>query len=254
MTRMILAGLVGLLAGCGDKDETAVAADDTDEGGLFNEIVYPTGSEILIYTGHGGVDGDGGAPGGTELIATHWTATYGWKVRVKDIIPTKLDKYRAIVMMAPGAKDEVAFSLDLANQLLEAMALGTRVIILGDNDSCSGSSVNNLMDLMGISLRYSGQASEPNVVVEVDAFNFDTQITTNLTELRLNDPCYLDPGTGGELLFATEDNQTVGVAQRLLIGGEVVLVGDFRFLDDTGYIDYADNMQLADNLVNIEPE
>jgi hypothetical protein len=258
MKRMTLAGLLGLLlgmAGCGDKSEADDSGDDSGSTfDPFSNITYPEGSEILIYTGHGGVDGDGGAPGGTEEIAAHWTSTYGWKVRVKDIIPSKLDKYRAIVMMAPGAKDEVPFSQALAEQLLDAMAVGTRIIILADYDSCGSSAVNNLMDLMGLTLRYTGQTSEPNVVIQVDAFNFDSQITTDLTALRFNDPCYLDPGTGGELLFATEDNQTVGVAQRVLVGGEVVLVGDFRFLDDTGYLDYDDNKKLADNLVNIEPE
>lgn len=258
MTRMIQVGLLGLLLGtmgCGDKseaDDTAAGADDNFDP--FSEITYPEGSEILVYTGHGGVDGDGGAPGGVETISTHWSNTYGWKVRIKDIIPTKLDKYRAIIMMAPGAEDEVPFSLDLANQFRDAMANGTRIIILADYDSCGSSAVNNLMDLMGMSLRYSGQASDPNVVIQVDAFNFNTQITTGLAALRFNDPCYLDPGGSGELLFATEDNQTVGVVQRLLVGGEVAIVGDFRFLDDTGYLDYDDNRQLADNLVNIEPE
>ena len=258
MTRIMHAGLLGLLlgvAGCGDKaegDDTA-NTDSGDGFDPFGDITYPEGSEVLIYTCHGGVDGDGGAPGGTETIAAHWTSTYGWKVRIKDIIPSKLDKYRAIVMMAPGAKEEVAFSATVADQLLGAMALGTRVIILSDYDSCGGSAVNNLMDLMGLDLRVSGQTSEPNVVVQIDAFNFDSQITTGLTALRFNDPCYLDPGDSGSLLFATEDNQTVGVAQRVLVGGELVIVGDFRFLDDTGYIDYDDNKLLADNLVNIEP-
>ncbi|MFT5683813.1 MAG: hypothetical protein ACI8RZ_004745 [Myxococcota bacterium] len=257
MTRMIQASLLGLLlgvTGCGDKSEADdTAADSGSDFDPFTNITYPEGSEILVYTGHGGVDGDGGAPGGVESISAHWSSAYGWKVRVKDIIPTKLDKYRAIILMAPGAEDEVPFSLDLANQFRDAMALGTRIIILADYESCGSSSVNNLMDLMGMSLRYSGQASDPNIVVQVDAFNFNNQVTTDLTALRFNDPCYLDPGDGGELLFATEDNQTVGVAQRLLVGGEVVMVGDFRFLDDTGYLDYDDNKTLADNLVNIEP-
>lgn len=255
--RLIHASTLGLLlslTGCGDKSEADDTAADTDGGfDPFSDITYPEGSEILIYTGHGGVDGDGGAPGGTEAIAAHWTSAYGWKVRVKDIIPSKLDKYRAIVMMAPGAKEEVAFSATLAEQLLDAMELGTRIIILADYDSCGGDAVNNLMDLMGLSLRYTGITSDPNIVVEVDAFNFDSQITTGLTSLKLNDPCYLDPGDSGQLLFATEDNQTVGVAQRVLVGGEVVLIGDFRFLDDNGYLDYDDNKVLADNLVNIEP-
>ena len=253
--RLIHASTLGLLlsVGCGDKEGEDTATDTGDGFDPFGDITYPEGSEILIYTGHGGVDGDGGAPGGTEEIAAHWSSTYGWKTRIKDIIPSKLDKYRAIVMMAPGAQEEVTFSATLAEQLLAAMAMGTRIIILADYDSCSSSAVNNLMDLMGLSLRYTGQASDPNIVVEVDAFNFDSQITTGLTSLQLNDPCYLDPGDSGELLFATEDNQTVGVSQRVLVGGEVVLVGDFRFLDDSGYLEYGDNRQLADNLVIIEP-
>ena len=249
MTVMLL-----LLIGCTDKDGDGTDSA-TDTGASFTpapEYTYPTGDEILVYTGHGGADGAGGVGGAVETISAHWLSTYGWETRVKDSIPSDLSKYRAIIMMAPGSSDLENFSASNAEQFSEALRIGTRLVILADNGTCSNTAVSNLLDLMGVSIRFTGEAADANMVVSVDAFNFDNQITTGLTELRLHDPCYADAG-GGEMLFADEDNNIVGVAERPGFGGDIALIGDMRFLDDTGYLDYVDNLQLADNLVTIEP-
>ena len=93
---MGMLALGALLAGCGDKE-----ADETGGPGLVGDALYPSETEVLVYSGNGGADGDGGGDGGVEAVSARWEGL-GYTVRTKDEIPSDLEKYRAIVMMAPG--------------------------------------------------------------------------------------------------------------------------------------------------------
>jgi len=241
--------VMAMFLACGDKIEVG---DDTGSEGL-NPMRYPSGDEILVYTGHGGVDGDGGASGEVEIVSARWQSTLGYQTNVRDVIPTDLSDYRAIIMMAPGYHESENFSASDVKQLRAALANGTRLIILADNQTCSEASVSNLLGLLDVTVRFDGFASTAANLVQVETFNYESQVVEGLTEVLLHAPCYATDGDAGEMFFADKDNNVVGVRQQFGGGGDVVLIGDYRFLDDTGYLDYVDNALLADNLVIVQP-
>lgn len=239
-------------AGCGDKDDTG----DDDSGGnaLGGGVRYPSGEEVMIFTGHGGADGDGGAPGSVDLVAAHWESTYGYTIRYKEDLPTEVLKYRAIVMMAPGYYGGAApFTKGEVLQLKEMLAQGSRIIILAESGTCGDAQVNQLLVDLGSTISMNGSGADAAGLFTINSFNFDSQANQGVSELLMHGPCYIDPGTGGEPLFADEDGSVIGAFQYPGPGGDIVVIGDFRFLDDTGYREEADNALLADNLVTIAP-
>lgn len=240
-----------LLAGCGDKDTDT--AGDTG-GGIGNGVRYPSGDEIMIFIGHDGADGDGGAPGAVEQVAAHWESTYGYTVRIKDEMPTEVIKYRAIVMMAPGYFGGAApFIKSEVLKLQEMLRQGSRVIILAESGTCGDAQVNQLLADLGTSISMNGTGADSTRLVQISKFNYDSQVASDITELQIHGPCYIDAGPDGDALFADDDGNIVAAVQYPGPGGDVVVIGDFRFLDDTGYRDQADNAILADNLITIEP-
>lgn len=244
--------MTALAMGCGDKEDSGA----TDSGGdaLGGGVRYPSGQEVMIFTGHGGADGDGGAPGAMDVVAEHWESTYGYTVRYKEELPSEIIKYRAIIMMAPGYFGGAApFGKGEVLQLKEMLAQGSRVILLMESGTCGDAQVNQLLADLGTTITLNGSGADATRLLTVDKFNYDSQVNRDLTELTVHGPCYVDPGSDGKSLFADEDGNVIGAYQYPDAGGDVVVIGDFRFVDDTGYRGEADNATLADNLVTIVP-
>jgi hypothetical protein len=243
--------MMALMAGCGDKDTT----DSGEDGpGLADGVRYPSGEEIMIFTGHDGADGDGGAPGGMDLVKAHWESTYGYTVRYKDELPSEVIKYRAIVMMAPGYFGGAApFIKSEVLQLKEMLAQGSRIIILAESGTCGDAQVNQLLTDLGSTIQLSGSGADSTRLIQVAKFNYDSQVTRDVTGLQIHGPCYVDPGADGDPLFADDDGNVLAAVQYPGPGGDIVVIGDFRFVDDTGYREEADNAILSDNLITIVP-
>ena len=83
-------------------------------------------------------------------------------------------------------------------------------------------------------------------------FRSDHQITTGVDTLRFRDACYLDFGDGEYL--ARYNDEILLAVDRPGAGGEVVVIGDFEFMDDSGPREWAKNGLLADRLVEIDPD
>lgn len=89
------------------------------------------------------------------------------------------------------------------------------------------------------------------MVVTTDSANSQHQATKGVSAVRFKEPCYINP-SGGETLLRADDD-VVAAAEQVGNGGEVVLIGDFQFMDDGGYLDYNDNALFADKLVIVDP-
>ena len=132
------------------------------------------------------------------------------------------------------------------------MAVGMRLVVLTENGACGETALNTLFEQLGFSIRVLNEGEQENRVLDVIRFGTESQVTEGLTEITMQDPCYVDSGQGVRLM-ADDDGHTLGAAERVGIGGDLVVIGDIRILDDGGYLDEKDNGALADNLVLIEP-
>lgn len=241
--------LMALLAACGDKDTDT--GDDDSGSALLGGVRYPSGDEIMIFTGHGGADGDGGGAGKMDKVAAYWESTYGYTVRYKDEIPQEILKYRTIIMMAPGYFGGAApFSKGEVVQLKDMLSQGSRITILAESGMCGDAQVNQLLTDLGSTIQLTGSGSDSVRLFQITKFNFDSQVNQDVTELQLHGPCYV---TGGSPLFSDDDGNILGAYEYPGVGGDIVVIGDFRFVDDTGYRDQADNGVMADNLITIVP-
>ena len=84
------------------------------------------------------------------------------------------------------------------------------------------------------------------------SFIADDQLTDGVEELRFSDPCFIDNNDAPYIVHHEGDYMVVK-DQPLGWGGEVVLVGDIEFLDDTRNYELGDNQLFADRLVEVEP-
>jgi len=237
------------VSACSDKE------DDTGSnfGVSTSPTVYPVGQQIMVYVGNGGADGAGGAPGGVVEVSEVWGAL-GYSTTIVDIFPTDLSTVRAIVMMSPGYYGgALAFSAAEIEAVQTAIAAGTRLIILVDNNACAEAAVTNLLTELEVSISFSGDFIDENSILSISRFDPSQQPLTGITELELSDPCFVNPGDNGSQLFQDDDSNVLGALEQVGNGGDVVLIGDFSFLGDEELLERADNRTFAENLVIIEP-
>ncbi len=233
------------------QDDTGPTADDT--GGDTDDTlppVYPDGQRILLYHGHGGPDEDESGWGRFDLVDQHWKDAYGWNTDYRTSIAEDLSDYRAIFFVGPGYTAEASFDPALLERLRAALGTGTRMIVVTEKDGCASYAPNELLEGLGSTMRFSGGGLGDYQVAEIELIS-PHQITAGVTALRFRDACYLDVGDG-DYLARYNDEFMVGV-DRPGAGGEVVLIGDFEFMDDSGPSEWANNALLADRLVEIDP-
>lgn len=239
--------------GCG-KDEDVEDSSPVDTAPVDTAPptpTWPTGDRILMYTGNGGVTGRDSGWGQLDDIDAHWKEKYGWNTDVRDYFSDDLSVYRMIGFMAPGAwGDGEAFSEDVLASLRAAMEGGTRIVVLNDIDNCGGETINQLLEGLGVSMRFDGTGAQEFMVMEATYIG-TSQMTDGITSLQFSDPCFVALN-GAEYVVHAEGDPIVAW-QRPGNGGEVVAIGDFEFLDDSGPMEYAQNRDFADRLAEVEP-
>ena len=234
--------------GDGDPGDDSDTTDDSETH--EPPPLYPDGDRILLYYGHGGAQEDESGWGTFAWVDEHWKDVYGWNSDYRDYIPDDLSAYRAIFFLSPGISGEETFTPTQLELLRGALAAGTRLILTAERDGCAATSPNQLLEGLETSLRLTGSGLQQYQIAETDLISPD-QITAGVASLRFRDACYVDPGEGRGLVRYNED--MLLAVERVGAGGEVVVVGDFEFMDDSGPREWADNALLADRLIEVDP-
>jgi len=237
-----------------DADTDVDADTDTD-------ITYPTDdmNSILLYNGHGGPDGTDAYGWGVflSIIDSHWDNRYGWNTHWRVEMPDakQLEYYRMIGILAPGATADVPFEGGDAIKLRQALDNGTRIVLFGDRGACGSTHTDNLLEELGVSIRLTGDGAGDRMQVDDTEVHGGHQVTKGVSSLALEDPCYVSKGDGTKLVSwdVGEENRVIAAAERPGAGGDVIIIGDFSILDDSGAFYDADNTTLVDNLATVGP-
>ena len=248
-----------LLLACSKNGDSA-GGDDTgspDDSG--EDIVYPDGDRILMYYGNGGFVTDIAGTGEFEAIGEVWKTTYGWNTDSYDDWPAEnIESYRLIALISPGWSTIVPFDDPSVALLQGALDRGTRVVVVAERQACEKripETVNPLLAALGVSWRMNGGHGDEFTIEETNAVASGHQMTQNVSELRMIDPCWVDKGNS-TVLAADDDNNFISVAERPGNGGDVVFLGDVTMMDDTvvggdhGF-EKADNLTFLNNMVRI---
>ncbi len=240
------------LAGCNgrptDTVDTSPPEDTAPEG-----PVYPAGDRVLVYTGNGGVTGAGSSGFGSfEDIDAHWKDKYGWNTDVRESLGDDLSSYRLVVLAAPGIYGGSNFTQEQVDLLEGARRQGSRVVILNDVGNCDSNVIDNLLEAWGLRPRFTGVGVDEFTMLPATFIAAD-QMTEGVSELRFSDPCYV-AANGAPYVVHHEGDYLVVKDQPLEWGGEVVLIGDLEFLDDTGNLELGDNKLFAERLAEVEPD
>lgn len=247
--------IAALLLGCvaDPVDRIPKETGDTGDSGDTTDTlppVYPSGERILLYHGHGAPEEDESGWARFDTVDTHWKDSYGWNTDYRSYIPDDLADYRAIFFIGPGYTAESSFDPAVITQLTGALELGTRMIVVTEKDGCATYAPNELLEGLGSSMRLSGRGLGDYQIAEIELIS-PHQITTGVEALRFRDACYLDVGDGSYL--ARFNDEYMVAVERPGAGGDVVLIGDFEFMDDSGPRDWASNALFADRLVEVDP-
>ena len=246
-----------LLLACSKNGDSV--GDDTgpaDDSG--EDIVYPDGDRILTYYGNGGFTTDIAGTGSFEEIADVWKTTYGWNTDVYDHWPENIESYRLIALIAPGWSGNVPFDDPSVELLQGALDRGTRIVVVVEREHCKDSalSINPLLATLGVTWRMTGEAGDPFSIEETNAVSSGHQMTQNVSELRMIDPCWVSKGSS-TVLVADRESNFISVAERPANAGDVVFIGDITIMDDTEHasgdhgFQQADNRFFLDNMVRI---
>ncbi len=236
-----------------DDDDETTTGSGTDTATITTpETVLPTGDRILLSYSHGGCPPYSSGRAEFEGADKRWKAAFGWNTDHRDYLPDDLSDYRFIGFVAPGCASGKSFTDEEIAALAGALEIGTRVAIFADRDSCSSDPAAALLSGLGVSLGFTGDGADDNQLIDAADGNSQHQISAGLSDsVRFKEPCWVQSNKG-EAVLADDDNLLIA-AERPGYGGEVVVVGDYQFMDDSGFLDSGANGELADNLVRVEP-
>ena len=268
MTRFVLAtgGLCLALSACssatdsppkGDTGRTggATGGDGGSDGGTEDEIeaVYPGEDQdrVLLYYGSGGFPPEFSKGSFTEFDA-HILDVFGWNTDHRSEWTADLSEYRMVGLVAPGHTGEAFLEPDQLNDLRSALENGTRIVFFADRESCGSTVMANTLTELGATVFFPGEAADQNMRINATDLG-SHQVTAGLSTIVFKEPCWVD-ATGGTRVVAHADRVLVAV-QRPRTGGDIVIVGDFQALDDSGYLteEGADNRGFAEQLVKVDP-
>jgi hypothetical protein len=233
-----------LMLSCLFNDKIAVSPDTAGT----NSVIYPTSDAVWLFDGFGGCSIGGGGTceyNQAELVLQN----DGWVTSYSSSWYTPSD-YRALFLLAPNLIHEDSPTNDEIDDLKAALSLGMRLIITAEDGLCQSQSVETILDQVGASIRFSGESLDHDRIIEVSTLA-DHQINTNANSYSFVDPCYVE---GGTKLFQDAERRVYGGAEQLSGGGEIVLIGDSDFFDDSGYLTTLDNARLIRNLAWIDPD
>ncbi len=236
---------VWLLVACTGDSTT----DSGDSGTAEPGPVYPTGERILLYTGHSGEEGQNSGAGAFDDAGEWIKDTYGWNVSDRSDLADPL-QYRVMILVDSGVDGDSVFGESSVDLIREALDGGVRVVSVVSPDNCAANTLNPLFEDLGLMARYSGEGASTARVTVVPP-NRSHQLTQDVTEARFLESCWVE-SNGATVLFA--DDRDVVMTVEESSNGEVVVVGDYSWFDDRGYLDDSDNQVVLGDLVEIDPD
>lgn len=228
-----------------DKDsgsENSIHSDDSP-----SDIIYPTGESVWFFDGIGGCSIGGGGTceynqAKALLVDDGWQVDYASSWR-------SLDPYRMMIMLAPNINGSGQLTNDEISDIKAGLSNGLRLVITAENSLCDAPAVQTLLEALEASISFTGESLDANRIIEVNNLS-NHQINSNASRYLMIDPCMVD---APENIFADSEGRVYGGAERLDNGGEIILIGDSDFFDDSGYLSEADNSTLIKNLAWIDP-
>ena len=117
---------------------------------------------------------------------------------------------------------------------------------------CGLPAVPELLAALGSGMGFTGEFAGDNRLIDADSLTDRLQVNEGVESFRLKEPCWVDPGTGTSI--GREDGRNhIGALERPGNAGDIVVMGNFEFLDDGGLLEFGDNGVFADNLAKVEP-
>lgn len=233
--------LLALACFGGGKEDSNLAVDTQPDS-----ITYPTQDRILFYDGHGGEPGDSVGNGGSNIIEA-WLNSQGYNAERRDNLGEP-EKFRLIMLMDPGVKEPYAFQDADVEKLQVAMKTGTRIGIVMSNKNCEGTTINPLLEKLGAEMRLTGENAPTTLIT--NAVGGD-QMTEGVSEVYLGTPCTVETNGAEPLLII--DRDTYAARERPGWGGDIVMVGDFSWMDDTDQLDVGDNRLFMQRMAEVGP-
>ncbi len=227
------------------KGESGDSVVDTEP----TQITYPTTESVLVYQGHGGVSGDQSGNGGWSDVAEAITGQYGFAVEERNSLGD-LTQFRTVFMISPGEQEDVVLGANAVADVQAGLDAGTRLVILAGQNNCESRAIQTLLEDLGAPMRLTGELATAPVLTDVAS---GLQMSKNISEgVLLSTPCMVETGGADAVLYETRD--VYSAAWRGGWGGDVVLIGDHRFADDTGKLSNRDNLQFVFNLIEVDPD
>ncbi len=216
-------------------------------------------NSILLYNGHGGPDGLDPYGWGVfhSIINNHWGDAHDWNVHWRASLPDSdgFDYYRLVALIGPGASADEAFEEADRIKIRRTLDNGTRVVLFADRDTCDNPHTDALLEELGVSMRLTGEGAGVRLQVSDATVKEGHQITEGVSSVYLEDPCYISKGSATALITwdRGEDKYVLAAVERPGTGGDVVIIGDFQIMDDSGNFYESDNHTLVDNLATVVP-
>ena len=177
-----------------------------------------------------------------------WKEQFGWNTDHRDTWSADLEAFRLIGIVASTD----AFDATQVADLRAALDRGTRVVYFADRNSCGDPDITQLLADLGADITLTGDSADQNQIIQTSNYAPSHPITAPLTDsLRFKEPCFVNP-TGGNGIVRDDNGNILMAVQRPRTGGDIVVVGDFQFMDNGGYLVYGDNGLLSDGLVLVE--
>lgn len=231
------------LLACTGGDAQDSVADTTP-----TEITWPSSNRVLVYQGHGGVSGDSVGNGGWNQVVEELNAA-GFEAETRSSM-SDASAYRAVFFISPGQQEDVILGDNTVASIQAGLEAGTRMIVLAGEDNCDSRAISTLLSDLGAPMSLTGESSSVPVLAQAQPGN---QLAKGIEEgVLLSNPCTIDKGDADAELSV--DRDLVAVSWRPGWGGDVVLVGDHRFADDTGRWENRDNLRFVLNLAEVDPE
>jgi hypothetical protein len=145
-------------------------------------------------------------------------------------------------------KEPYAFQDADIEKLHGAMKTGTRIGIVMSNKNCAGTTINPLLEKLGAEMRLTGENAPTTLIT--DAVEGD-QMTEGVSEVYLGTPCAVESNGAEPLLIV--DRDVYATRERPGWGGDIVMVGDFSWMDDTDQLDVGDNRLFMQRMAEVGP-
>jgi hypothetical protein len=222
------------------------SGDSTTDSQEF-KVLVPTQTGVLFYHGHGGENGTASGEAAWDDAATALEGE-GWTVTRRDTLGDTT-AFRMIVLLDPGHYDDLSFGPGAVELLEDALSTGTRIVLTTSALTCAANSPSGLLSELGMGMALTGSPAGEPIVTEPGSTTHPA--VEGVGTVLLSDPCSFTTSGAEPLLFGERD--VFSAAERHPLGGDVVVVGDQRFADNTK-LPQRDNLQFLLNLAAVAEE